>query len=256
MAPIMCMKCKKQTETSDEQTVKSANGRSRLVGTCSICGTKKSKFVAGQKGDGLTELKATKASYEKKVPQSIDGYILDESLSKNKIKTYVNPETKKVIISHKGTDPKDKKDLKNDLLLSVGLLNKHTSKRVRNANEITKKVNEKYGAENVTQTGHSLGGYMADNSARGSNKVETYNRGTSPLDIITNKLKKKNENAIHYTTGIDPISASQLSSKDKVVKVKPTKINVHGLDNFEGLHKPAEQAGEGRKRGRPRKIVV
>jgi hypothetical protein len=98
---------------------------------------------------------------------------------------------------------------------------------------------------------------MADNSARGNNKIETYNRGTSPLDIVTNKLKKKDPNAIHYTTGVDPISASQLSSKDKVVKVKPTKINVHGLDNFEGLHKePTVQTGEGRKRGRSRKTVL
>jgi hypothetical protein len=137
--------------------------------------------------------------------------------------------------------------------LSVGLLNKHTSKRVRNANDITKKANQKYGAQNVTQTGHSLGGYMADNSATKGNKVETYNRGTSPLDVVLNKSKKKNPDAIHYTTGVDPISGSQLSSKDKVVLVKPTKINVHGLDNFNNLHK---QEGEGkRKRGRPKKVM-
>lgn len=254
MTLINCMRCKKQTETENEKIV-SSNGRSRLAGNCSVCGTNKSRFISkNQAGNGLTEFKATKASYEKNAPQSIDGYILDESLSKNKIKTYVNPETKKVIIAHKGTDPKDKNDLKNDLLLSAGLLNKHTSKRVKNANEITKKVNAKYGAQNVIHTGHSLGGYMADNSATKDNKVETYNRGTSPLDIALNKAKKKNPNAVHYTTGVDPISASQLSSKDKVVKVKPTKLNVHGLDNFEGLHK--EQQGEGKKRGRPKKITI
>lgn len=253
MAPnIMCMKCKSKTQNMDEKVVTS-NGRSRMTATCA-CGTKKSVFMPKQKGEGATELKATKASYEKNTPESIDGYVLDKSLSKNKIKTYVHPETKKVIIAHKGTDPKDKNDLKNDLLLSAGLLNKHTSKRVKNANEITKKANAKYGAQNVTHTGHSLGGYMADNSATKDNKVETYNRGTSPLDIALNKAKKKNPNAIHYTTGVDPISASQLSSKDKVVTVKPTKLNVHGLDNFEGLHK---QEGEGkRKRGRPKKIIV
>lgn len=207
--------------------------------------------LQNQLGNGITEYKASKEVYKKNPSANIDGYVLDQSLSKNKIKTYVNKETGKVIIAHKGTDPKDKNDIKNDLLLSVGLLNKKTSKRVRNANEITKKANEKYGSSNITHTGHSLGGFMADTSAGDLNKIETYNKGTSPIDIFKNK--KKNPNAIHYVTGVDPISISQLASKDKTVVVKPNKLNVHSLSNFENLHKD-EQIGNGiKKRGRTKK---
>lgn len=38
---IYCMKCKRKTATLNEKTV----NKSRVVGTCKICGTKKSQFI-------------------------------------------------------------------------------------------------------------------------------------------------------------------------------------------------------------------
>ena len=41
---IYCMKCKRKTQTLNAKTVKSAK-TSRVVGTCAICGSKKSQFI-------------------------------------------------------------------------------------------------------------------------------------------------------------------------------------------------------------------
>lgn len=51
--PQYCVKCKKHTSTSGSQVVKTKNGRNRLVGQCTVCGTKKSKFISGQQAEGL-----------------------------------------------------------------------------------------------------------------------------------------------------------------------------------------------------------
>jgi hypothetical protein len=234
---MFCLKCKRLTSNKNENIEHDNTGRTRKTADCGVCGSHKSQYIKKQTGKGQIELDLSGAAYDNEPQREVGGFVLDEDLSNKKTRVFHNPETKEVKISHKGTDPTDKNDLKNDLLLSVGLLNKHTSQRVRNANKITAEANKKYGAENITHTGHSLGGYLASNSARGENKVETYNAGTSPLAIVSNQFKKKKQNAIHYTTGVDPISGARLSSKDKVVLVKPTKLNVHGLENFAKIHK-------------------
>ena len=46
---LWCIRCKKHTDTIDEHTVISKNGRPRKVGVCAICGTKKSVFISGKK---------------------------------------------------------------------------------------------------------------------------------------------------------------------------------------------------------------
>jgi len=42
---IYCFKCKRQTLTSNVEQVRSKNNRNMIKGSCSICGTKKNKFV-------------------------------------------------------------------------------------------------------------------------------------------------------------------------------------------------------------------
>jgi len=50
---INCMKCRHVTETTHAQVAKTKNGRYRLHGHCADCGSKKSKFVNQQTGEGL-----------------------------------------------------------------------------------------------------------------------------------------------------------------------------------------------------------
>lgn len=48
MTQIYCVKCKEFTNTKTEKRVKNTNGRYRLTGVCSICGTKKNMFLNEQ----------------------------------------------------------------------------------------------------------------------------------------------------------------------------------------------------------------
>ena len=45
MTAIYCVKCHNTTNTKSEKLTTTANGRYRLAGICSICGTKKGMFV-------------------------------------------------------------------------------------------------------------------------------------------------------------------------------------------------------------------
>lgn len=48
---IYCVKCKKNTDTNNITNRVSKNGKNMVQGSCSVCGTKKTRFVsAGQSG--------------------------------------------------------------------------------------------------------------------------------------------------------------------------------------------------------------
>ena len=50
---MYCVKCKKATDTSNEQYAVSKNGRNMKRGTCVICGTTKTQLIKAQKGGSL-----------------------------------------------------------------------------------------------------------------------------------------------------------------------------------------------------------
>lgn len=53
---VYCVKCRQKTETNNPQVKKlQVKGRTKyqLAGTCAMCGSKKSKFVSAQQGEGL-----------------------------------------------------------------------------------------------------------------------------------------------------------------------------------------------------------
>jgi hypothetical protein len=47
---IFCVKCKQKTDTKNEKKVQMPNGRNAVKGECKKCGTKKTQFIASQKG--------------------------------------------------------------------------------------------------------------------------------------------------------------------------------------------------------------
>lgn len=193
-------------------------------------------------------LTLSKEAYKRNPRESIEGYNLDRELSNKRTRTYHNPESNQTVISHRGTKLTNAKDLKNDFLIATGMLNKHTSSRVRNAARIAKGAEEKYGS-NISNVGHSLGGTMAQKTGRklgvDNSKVVAYNPGSSPLDIPGNirntiaskvnpnsKESQKMRNVTVHTTGLDPISMSAALHPGKTVLKKPTGINTHGLGNW------------------------
>ena len=48
-----CLKCKKNTANIDPKMVKTKNNRLLMQSKCSVCGTKKSRFVKEQDAKGL-----------------------------------------------------------------------------------------------------------------------------------------------------------------------------------------------------------
>jgi hypothetical protein len=110
--------CKKKTPTKDEKYI-----GNRLTGICTICGAKKNTFVSSkQHGGDEIHQKLSEKAYDETPADEVDGYKYDAELSNRKTRVYHNAETGKTVVSHKGTDPNDKRDLKNDALLTVGLL--------------------------------------------------------------------------------------------------------------------------------------
>ena len=48
-----CLKCKKNTESKNLRVSKTTNGKTMMLSKCSLCGSKKSKFIKEQQAKGL-----------------------------------------------------------------------------------------------------------------------------------------------------------------------------------------------------------
>ena len=48
-----CLKCRKNTENVNPKVSKRSNGRAILLPNCTICGSKKSRFIKNQEAKGL-----------------------------------------------------------------------------------------------------------------------------------------------------------------------------------------------------------
>ena len=48
-----CLKCKRNTESINPKVSKTINGKVIILSTCTICGSKKSKFIKQQEAKGL-----------------------------------------------------------------------------------------------------------------------------------------------------------------------------------------------------------
>ena len=145
----------------------------------------------------------------------------------------------KLVVAFRGTDLNNKSRRKSDLKAdaNIGLTTEQHTERFKSADSTTRIANNIYGKENVTLTGHSLGGSLGISASKKyKNKAVVFNPGHSPLDIST-PLSKKQKQVTAYTTLVDPISGSIVHDKRYTTKVrKPTQKDVHGIDNY--LRKP------------------
>ena len=48
-----CLKCKKNTESTNPKVSKRTNGKTMILLTCAICDSKKSKFIKEKQAKGL-----------------------------------------------------------------------------------------------------------------------------------------------------------------------------------------------------------
>lgn len=137
----------------------------------------------------------------------------------------------KAKIAYRGTDVKNKRDLGTDALIALGLQDK--SSRMRRAVRTADQVSAKYGKQNVSLTGHSLGGSQSQYVSRKRGLEATgFNAAMSPIDA----LRKRTYSKFHsISTASDPISKFTHHHVGKIGKkttAKQTKWNPHGLSNY------------------------
>lgn len=178
--------------------------------------------------DLVLNARLSSGAYSKE-PQ-VDGWSIDPDLSSDDYTTYTKDG--KAIVSYRGTDLKGKnwaRDLSTDLLVGAGL--QDLSNRMKKARIVAEKAQQKYGSDNLTTTGHSLG---ATQSAYVNRKLKipgvAFNTGSTPVDLLTRRK---------YTKGLKNITAegdiiSQFSGSNRAtnIKVKPKVKNSHSLINF------------------------
>jgi hypothetical protein len=175
----------------------------------------------------------------------VDGYDIDRELSNRHRTVYVSKDTGKATLALAGTRLNKRTtrmgDLGTDALLALGL--QSLSSRFQNSKKVARAAIEKYGQENVSATGHSLGGsqalYLNQRLGVGAH---AYNPGAPPSmvrkslfdKLSTSLFKRPLQNTANiYFTGKDPISIlSPLVANARTVRVKQTQRDAHSLKNF------------------------
>lgn len=160
--------------------------------------------------------------------QEVNGWQKDIDLSNENRAVYHKQGKAKVVF--RGTNPKNLRDLGTDALIGLGLQDKST--RFKNAVKTTDLAIAKYGKENVSLTGHSLGGSQAAYVSRKRGlKATGFNAAWSKIDEMRNRTYS-HFHAIQTTS--DPISnrTSKIKRIDKKTWVQSKKWNPHALSNY------------------------
>lgn len=162
----------------------------------------------------------------KKYGLNRDYFVMEEFTDKN-ITTFFDVENEKIIMSFRGTDGGNNlgmryEDLLIDYQLAIGRL--RSTKRFEEAVKMLEKVIKKYGKNNISLCGHSLGGAIADYISD-IYKIPAfiYNTGASPLSVINNPIPKR------YTTeNFDILSFSDKLYNKTIIASK----GGHSLKDF------------------------
>jgi hypothetical protein len=163
-----------------------------------------------------------KASYQNAHQQSTSlgkyGYVRDDALSNDNQQAYFNADKKKLIYSVTGTHKL--KDWGTNAYLAAGHL-KDTN-RYKSADETLKKAKVKYGVNEASIYGHSLGGAISGYISGKSDKVHTLDKGATVGQKVRN-----NEKA--YRTAFDPVSILNANSKNMTTLPNKNKKFTSGI---------------------------
>ena len=150
------------------------------------------------------------------------------------------------VVTIKGTDVAQKKDLLSDIHLAIGKSSSDKQFK-RRTNEIKKIYKGIDNNEDKYLTGHSLGGSIVSHAMAKSKSIRdatkqatTYNAGYTNAfhqelkkDLTKDDKKELKSKLVHYHNKGDPISASL--TDDAIGKVKTSSgkaASPHSLDNF------------------------
>jgi hypothetical protein len=130
------------------------------------------------------------------------------------------------MILHRGTT--GFKDLGTDLMIGLGL--GHHTKRLKDAKDITKKVETKYGRA-ANSYGDSLGGWIASNS-NNHGRITTYNKFT-PISDIGKKMNSKRQKDVMVNNDLVSLLGRTQNSNKQFIKNKGnTFLSAHSSANL------------------------
>ena len=122
-------------------------------------------------------------SYNKK-NEDYGDFKVDSGLSDPEVKVFKNDKTGQVVVAHRGTYSLG--DLYLDGQYALGR-NISGSRRYKHSADIQSKAEDKYGKENITTIGHSLGKKLAE-VGKNSHEVIGVNGATNIADALTAML--------------------------------------------------------------------
>jgi len=128
---------------------------------------------------------------------SHNDFEIDNSLSDRRVQVYKHKHTKQAVVVHRGTN--DFNDVITDARYAIG---KKDDARFQHSIDTQKKAHEKYGAENTTTLGHSLGKMLGAEAGKDSKEIITYNGGYN----LTDAINPHNKNEYSIRTSGDPVS--------------------------------------------------
>jgi hypothetical protein len=157
------------------------------------------------------------ASYDK-TPEDQGDWVVDKSLSGQRVQVYQNKNTGQVVVAHRGSA--SIQDWGNDLKYVFGSDLKDT-KRYKHSEKVQKQAEAKYGADKVTTIGHSLGSLL-DQVGKDSHEIISLNKPIGLQDL--NKQSSEKETAIRTTR--DPVSIlTPFSDAKNVITIPSTSFN-------------------------------
>jgi len=170
-------------------------------------------------------------SYEepKDAPNTIGDFLKDKKLSGKRAQVYHNPKTGQAVVVHRGSS--GIQDWGNNLKMALGFNMKNT-KRFKHAKKIQKQAETKYGAENISTLGHSLGGKISSDVGANSGEIITLNKPVVGRDLFA-KDKGKKENETNVRTEGDVVSALDTNADFTIPSKSLNPIAEHSTDVLE-----------------------
>lgn len=129
--------------------------------------------------------KLLKAGYDSHATKS-GKFQVDKSLSGKRVKVFVDPTTNRVAVVHRGTQ--SAKDWVTNLGMTLGT---EGGNRFKHAKKIQRAAEKKYGADNITTMGHSLGGRIAEKFGKNTHQIITFNKAAIPKTMFRTVPKKQ-----------------------------------------------------------------